>query len=251
VAVTLQATTANQRAPGRRKRGATIVGCATGLTTSALLCRAVIPGTGRRRARYRVTDYAALPVNPPTAVLAAGHEVAADIPGHCTLLIGYDRPARQWLVKNSWGEGGPVQWAYDDPKYVIYGGFYVLDVSAPSVEPMKHAWWIGRWSMDYAGFKLGELVIRRTNDFHIAPDQPTKLGNYYSSGKRHDVNGRTIDGGQSLQFWVADATERVTPGAREGQEYTVYVADFEAGRAAGSTTREGTTYDVQLLRQPV
>jgi hypothetical protein len=213
-----------------------------------------IPGAGRRRARFRVTDYAALPEDPPIeqveSVLAAGYEVVADIPGHCTLLIGYDRPARQWLVKNSWGEGGPEQWAYDDRDNVIFGGFYVLDVAATSAEPMNHAWWIGRWHMDHDGLR-GELVIRRTNDFHTAPDQPTKLGNYYSDGKRHDVNGQAIDGGQGLQLWVADTMDRVPPGAREGQEFTVHVSDLEADRAVGSTTRGGKTYDVRLSRRPV
>jgi hypothetical protein len=77
--------------------------------------------------------------------------------------------------------------------------------------------------------------------------QRARAGNT-SSGSHLD--GRAIDGGQSLQFWGADATERVTPGAREGHAYTVYVADFEAGRAAGSTTREGKIYDVRLSRQP-
>jgi len=213
-----------------------------------------IPVAGRQHARYRVADYRALPASPTIeqveAVLAAGHEVVADIPGHCTLLIGYDHGARQWLVKNSWNEGGPVHWGYDDPSHKILGAFYVTDVAPPTAEPAKHAWWIGHWQMDHDGWR-GELVIRRTNDFHTSPDKPTKLGNYYRDGKRHDVNGQVIDGGQGIHFWIADGTNRVPPGSAQGQEFRAYVFSWDPVHAAGMTTWSGKPFGVRLGRAPL
>ena len=185
-----------------------------------------IPLAARNSARYLVTDYGVLPPDPSfeevEAVLAAGYEVVADISGHCALLIGYNRPARQWLVKNSWGEGGPVYWDYDDPDHKIVGGTYVLAVGDKDAEPQKDALWLGRWRMMTDGWRGGALVIRRTLDFHARPGQRTKLGNYYHGGTRYDVNGSPIDNGQGLHFWIADTPGRVPPGEPRGREFKVY-----------------------------
>jgi len=213
-----------------------------------------IPTQARHAARYRVATWGALPNSPSIdqveSVLAAGHEVIAGVRlkqgGHVTLIIGYDRPKRQWLVKNSWGEGKPVSWPYDTK---ITDASYVIDVAPPNAEPQKDAWWIGRWHMNHDGWS-GELVIRRTHNFR-QPKGATKLGNYYAGGKRFDVNGATFDGGQGLHFWIADTQDRVKPGEPRGQEFMVYAFSSDAYNAAGLTTSNGIQFGVALSRNPL
>ena len=103
--------------------------------------------------------------------------------------------------------------------------------------------------MDHDGF-LGELVIRRTIDFR-QPKGPTKLGNYYVGGKRFDVNGMVIEGGQGLHFWLADTPEHLKPGMPRGQEFTVYAFSSDPFKAAGLTTWKQIPFGVTLSRSPI
>jgi TAT (twin-arginine translocation) pathway signal sequence len=212
-----------------------------------------IPMAARYAARYRVAGFAELPRNPSESqiesVLAGGREVITAVFGgsHIVLLIGYDRPKRLWLVKNSGGEGKPVLWPYEKAK--IVQAAYVTGVTPPDAPPQKDAWWIGRWHMNHDGH-LGELVIRRTIDFR-QPNGPTKLGNYYARGKRFDVNGSTIDGGQGLRFWIADTQDRVKPGERRGQEFTVYAFSSDPYNAAGLMTGGSVPFGVKLSRNEI
>jgi hypothetical protein len=214
-----------------------------------------VPIAARYGARYRVAAWGVLPQQPSPdqveSVLAAGNEVVAAFlwaPGavHVPLIIGYDRPKRQWLVKNSWGEGRPILVPYD--KTIIVAG-YVTDVAPPDAEPQKDAWWLGRWHMDHDG-RRGELVIRRTVDFRSSGG-PTKLGSYYVDGKRFDVNGTAIEGGQGLRFWIADTQDRVKPGEQRGQEFVAYTFAADPYAAAGLTTANGTQYGVRLSRSDI
>src|SRR5207245_3779231 len=76
-----------------------------------------IPTPSRQAARYGPIEVAALPGNPTPEqvedVIRGGHEVVADVPGHCILIAGFDRPNRKFLVKNSWGEGHLIEVDYD------------------------------------------------------------------------------------------------------------------------------------------
>jgi hypothetical protein len=209
-----------------------------------------VPTSARHQAIYQVSDYRALPNNPSVsdicAVIRAGHEVVADIPGHCFLIVGFDDNTRTFQVKNSWGENAFIDYSYDSP---VLGGGYVLDVHPPNAEPQKRAFWIGRWQMDHDGW-VGELVIRRFTDFRIDDNGATKLGNYYRDGKRYDVNGRTFGDGHSLEFFVADTTDRVTPGSTTGQRFEVHVFSGTPTIAAGRTTWDGVDYGARLSRSP-
>jgi hypothetical protein len=168
-----------------------------------------IPEVARLSARYLVTDCRALPRNPKAedveAVLAAGHEVVADVPGHTLLIVGYDRSRRVFEVKNSWGERELVEVAYDSPDWPLLWGWYVLDVTPLNAPPQPESCWLGRWQMNHDG-RHGELVIRRTTDYRNDPGAPTKLGTYYRAGHRRDVNGYTTQDGEALHFWVAALT---------------------------------------------
>lgn len=86
-----------------------------------------IPTAARYAARHRVTAWSALPPQPSPsqieAVLAGGNEVITAFQWdqgsvHVPLIIGYDRPRRQWLVKNSWGEGKPILIPYDQKRII-------------------------------------------------------------------------------------------------------------------------------------
>jgi TAT (twin-arginine translocation) pathway signal sequence len=214
-----------------------------------------VPITARHVARYRVTAWEALPPQPSPShvenVLAGGNEVIAAFqwgPGavHVPLIIGYDRPKQQWLVKNSWGEGRPILVPYDKP---ILIASYATDVAPPDAEPQRDAWWLGRWHMDHDG-RRGELVIRRTVDFR-SRGGPTKLGNYYADGGRFDVNGTAVEGGRGLNFWIADTQDRVKPGERRGQEFVAYTFSADPYAAAGLTFANGTEYGVRLNRSDI
>ncbi|RSM81569.1 hypothetical protein DMH04_27175 [Kibdelosporangium aridum] len=210
-----------------------------------------VPLRSRHNAKYRVTKFAALPGNPTPsqveAVIAGGYEVVADIPGHCILIVGYDRTKRVYYVKNSWGEGRLIEVSYDSTDWRLLSGRYVIDVESPNAAPQMDAFWVGRWQMDHDGWR-GELVIRRTTDYRSTQGQPTKLGNYYRDGQRYDVNGVTAQNGQALHFWIADTTARVQPGAKRGQEFWAYVYGNDPGQAAGLTTWSGIPFGVSLSR---
>jgi hypothetical protein len=211
----------------------------------------MVPTPARQSASYRITDFGALPGNPTPdqveAVLRGGHEVVADVPGHCLLLVGFDRNRRVYTVKNSWGEGHFIELSYDSTTWPILGGRFVIDVDAVDAPPQHDAKWVGRWQMDNDGWR-GQLVIRRTTDYRGRQGDPTKLGDYYKDGQRYDVNGTTSQDGQALHFWVADTTVRVQPGAQQGQECWAYVFTWDPGNAAGSTRWNGSDYGVRLSR---
>ncbi|MBA3529213.1 MAG: hypothetical protein H0T91_07900 [Propionibacteriaceae bacterium] len=213
-----------------------------------------IPTAARHVARYRVDAMAAIPGDPTDEqvqqVIASGHEVIADVPGHCFLVVGYNLTTREWLVKNSWGESDFITVPFDSPTWPIIGGRYVTSVVTPDSPPAKEAWWHGRWAMDHDGWR-GELVLRRTTDYRQADGAPTKLGNYYRDGNRYDVNGAVEDAGQQLHFWIADTTDRVPAGSPSGQEFRAYVFSWEPRRAAGLTTWSGTPFGLSLSRDPI
>ncbi|GAA2248047.1 hypothetical protein GCM10010232_39190 [Streptomyces amakusaensis] len=210
-----------------------------------------VPTRARRSARFRVTGFAALPDSPSPAqveaVLAEGHEVVADLPGHCLLLVGYDRARRVYTVKNSWGEGEFLELSYDSADWPVIGGRYVTAVQPPDAAPQWDAFWIGRWRMDHDGWR-GDLVIRRTTDYRSDPHAPTKLGDYYRNGQAYDVNGVTTQNGQGLHFWVADLPGRLPPGTPAGQEFRAYVFGGDPDSAAGWTTWNGTPFGLSLGR---
>jgi hypothetical protein len=207
-----------------------------------------IPLNARYQARYRIRSYAAVPDNPTPndieRVVAAGHEVVVDIPGHCVLIVGYDRPARQYIIKDSANPGSFQTMSYDGP--TISAGRYITAVEPP-LPPRRDAMWLGRWQVEHDGWR-GELVIRRTSSFYQAANVPTKIGNYYTVGRRYDVNGWFEDDYRICHFWIAGTESKVAPGSLTGQEFCVYLMDADPVNAAGWTDFFGTRYGVTLSR---
>lgn len=92
-----------------------------------------LPNPSRYAARSRVRSLQFLPSasrENVMAVLDSGHEVIADIPGHCFLIIGYDFDRHEWLVKNSWGSPGPERWAMATTP--LLGGTWITAVEPPN-----------------------------------------------------------------------------------------------------------------------
>jgi len=207
-----------------------------------------VPTAARHAARYRVSDYRALPDNPSVddvcAVIRSGREVVADVTDHCFLIIGFDDNRRQFLVKNSWGGTEYFDYSYDSP---VLGGRYIVAIHPPTAAPQKRAMWVGRWHMDHDGW-VGELVIRRFTNFRATDEVATKLGSYYRDGKRYDVNGRTRNDGGTLEFWIADTTAKVTPGAQSGQRFEIHLFESDPTTAAGTTKWNGIDFGVRLTR---
>ena len=214
-----------------------------------------IPLAARYQARYRVKSFAALPPNPTTsqieAVVASGHECVVDIPKHCVLIVGYDRNAQKFWIKDSLRPDGFQTLDYNSSAVPIKGGRYVTEVFAPDAFPQRDAMWLGRWNMEHDGWR-GELVIRRTIDFTPGtPPQPTKLGNYNVDGQSFDVNGEILEDGRVAHFWVADTTARIVPGTPQGQEFWIWLFTADPRNAAGYTDYAGTRYGVTLSRDPL
>src|SRR5262245_43992294 len=209
-----------------------------------------IPLAARMEARYRVLEWFAVPANPSPSVIEtivrSGHEVVADIPGHCLLVIGYDRPRKVFIAKNSWGESDFIELNYDsDPSDRILGGHYITKVSKPTDPFDPTSQWLGRWEMDHDGWR-GKLTIRRRYD--RSHGSPTKLGNYFRDGKSFDVNGEFTPDGRGIQFHIADQEGRVTPGTPNGQPFEAYVFSHDPKYAAGTTSWNGTRFGVRLSR---
>jgi hypothetical protein len=171
--------------------------------------------------------------------------------GHCVLLIGYDRTAQIFTIKNSWGGSSYLQVTYNFIKKCCGGAHYATDVAPPTTPAQKKACWVGNWNMDHDGWR-GTLVIRRFTDYRNGNENaPTKLGDYYRDGKRHDVNGYFADDGQSMVFWIADATSRIQPGTETGQRFDTYVFSWDPSDGAGRTTWQGTPFGVVLKRAAI
>jgi hypothetical protein len=174
-----------------------------------------------------------------------------DIPGHCVLIVGYDRNRKQYWIKDSLRPNDFQTVDYNSSTVPIYGGRYVTEVFPPDAAPQRDAMWLGRWNMEHDGWR-GEVVIRRTVDFTPgAPGQPTKLGNYNVNGQSFDVNGEILEDGRVAHFWIADTTARIVPGTPQGQEFWIWLFGADPRNAAGYTSYFGTRYGVTLSRDPL
>jgi hypothetical protein len=221
-----------------------------------------VPPEARRGAKYGVasySDYGAAVARDPAALealLASSKEVVVSVDlkwrlgaggvydydagaaggGHAFLLIGYDRAAGHFLVKNSWGGVAPSAYlkvSYEFMRRAAYGAATVDAVVAPSAPPQDKAKWLGAWYQDHDGWH-GTLVVRRVTD---PSNAPTRLGTYYADGSYaagHSANGYALDGGRGARFYVAPEVENA-PGTLAGQRFDAHAYGWDPAHAAGMT----------------
>jgi hypothetical protein len=188
-------------------------------------------------------------------VISGGHEVVADFhenwkflrdknvydydpqahaAGHVMLVVGYDRNAQIFTLKNSAGGASLINVTYNFVRHCLYGGHYITGVIPPaSAVPQKKAMRLGNWNLDYDG-RRGTLVIRRFTSFRASnPNAPTKLGNSYSNGQRYDVDGYFTENGQTMVFYIADTSKRIAPGTLTGKLFNACIFGHDPDNAAG------------------
>jgi hypothetical protein len=168
----------------------------------------------------------------PSGIL--DYDPAASGGGHVFLLIGYNRAAGYFLVKNSWGGTAPADYlrvSYNFLRNTAYGAATVNSVVSPYGAAQAKAKWMGKWYQDHEGW-YGTLVVRRITQPSNAAE---RLGTYYGYGsysQGHSVNGYSIDSNRGLRFYVASETENA-PGTLTGQPFEVDQYDWTPEHAAG------------------
>ncbi len=196
-----------------------------------------IPSAARWNAKYRVTDFGQISNFTDSAALEQTlndkHEIVADFKllwrfdasqnafvydstgggdGHVMLIIGYDRNAQVFLLKNSYGEDDFIRVTYEFVRMTIGGAYFIKDVADPNEAPQKKARFLGirkfdEVSSDNVRIK-GRLVIRRFRDLQGDPDAATKLGSLYPDDGTAplNVNGSFTDNGDGVVFDITDAS---------------------------------------------
>ncbi len=175
--------------------------------------------------------------------------------GHVILLIGYNRAAGYFLVKNSWGGTAPAAYlkvSYNFLRNASHAAATVNTVVPPSTPPQAKAKWIGKWNQDHEGW-YGTLVVRRITPTSNAS---VRFGTYYDNGSYatgHSVNGYSIDGNRGIRFYTAAETENA-PGTLTGQRFDVINYDqdplFAAGMTYWGTSSGGARLGRSYLRMP-
>lgn len=115
--------------------------------------------------------------------------------GHAMLLIGYDRPQKLFLLKNSWGEDSwPYVWmSYEYIETKCNQGLIIMAVRDPNLEPCKESAWLGRWRLAVEGQPVKDLVIRRTRPTADARGERVPVGTVYQAGNGTQMIGRISD----------------------------------------------------------
>ena len=193
--------------------------------------------------------------------------------GHAIIVIGYDRPNKRYLVKNSYGPGSDYWVAYYKPdgKPFLHPGQIITKVRDVSKGPSYNSMWLGNWQVDDGG-KLNRLVIRRTqralNESNSYMDtganpapvplssnlaNPPRLGTYYINNIPHPVYGYTAEDEKKLVIFVDEHTysdnyrDNVGNMSSEAKKYEFYLSS-QGLFAAGTTVSATDTRGVFLLR---
>jgi hypothetical protein len=171
----------------------------------------------------------------PSGIL--DYDASVDGGGHVFLLIGYDRAAGYFLVKNSWGGTAPSAYlkiSYNFIRNAAYGAATVNSVVSPYGAPQAKAKWMGKWYQDHEGW-YGTLVVRRiTNPSNTAE----RFGNYYAYGSYDEgrtVNGYSIDSNTGVRLYVNSSATENAPGTLSGQRFDVDQYAWTPEHASGTT----------------
>jgi hypothetical protein len=131
---------------------------------------------------------------------------------HVFVIVGYDRPAHQFIVKNSWGEAGPIRVDYDVIANSSYEAATVDDVPNPNTVSSTKGRLLGTWNVDFDGHR-GRATIRRSTGF---ANDATRLGSFRFAGETvdHAVNGNTTNGGRDQVLHRAHGQRTARPDDR-------------------------------------
>jgi Bacterial tandem repeat domain 1/Papain family cysteine protease len=165
-----------------------------------------IPLLARVNARYRVHDWGIIDPSLKTIqdTLLAGFEVVADVPGHCFLIIGYNDDKQAYIVKNSYGESGPIFVSYVNDRR--FGNVIAASFIGSVVDPtyvQSHAMWLGKWYGIIGGEEY-EIVIRRHHAFGQV-GLPCHLGAVRSSTSESPIFGSVSSDGRSAGWAMEPA----------------------------------------------
>ncbi|MBL6446834.1 C1 family peptidase [Fulvivirga sp. 29W222] len=182
--------------------------------------------------------------------------------GHSMLIVGFDKrdadpDNHYFIVKNSWGAGwtatggeGYTYISYDYLRNYGVAASYIVLANPPSKWP--EIAFIGRWKLDYDGFK-GELDIyhlpgmaQYTFEYNagagVIPEvyDDYRIGTFYDSeGKAYKVNGAVS--GNRIEFYFDLATPLQKWDEKLGRKF-VYYLDQNNFMAGQHTDGDGKTY---------
>lgn len=236
-----------------------------------------IPLSARDQARYAVESWtrqgSVTDTEKVEKLLASGKEVIADYQTlwkkdkngvyqydkdatdpefHVVLIVGYDRPARQYIVKNSWGENAFIRVSYDVFEQAGSTMSTIDSVTDPVQDSpaVQRGRALGVWTLDHDGW-IGTLTIRRVPRDAQSASTATRLGDYQRPGEpRRAVNGYWSQGGRELVFRIAPVSNPMpAPGTMVGQEFRLSTFRGDITRSAGLTTAAtGKEYGAVAMR---
>jgi hypothetical protein len=210
-----------------------------------------LPQASLENARFGITRYRLLTAAEETVanyacILAAGYEVIFMVPGHAMLMVGYNSQTREFLVKNSWNETGPIRIPFSWMEDNAGGSAYVIDVErSPERTYRQEHMLLGRWKMDHDGWQ-GTLDINRFSAFFdrraIGGEEDRRLGTYFHhDGRAYRVNG-AIDG-HRVEFHVDFGLPNLPFGAQRGKKFTGSLFTRDRTLLAGTLLdTDGQTY---------
>ena len=234
-----------------------------------------VPMAARRNAKYGITSYSEYSASQAQdtslleSIISSNKEVIITVnlkwrwradgvldydPGaaggwHVFLLIGYNRAADYFLVKNSWGGTAPsgyLKVSYNFLRNASASAATIGSIVPPSSAPQGKAKWMGKWHQDHDGWR-GVLVVRRLT----APSNAAvRFGTYYLYGSYesgHSANGYSIDGNAGVRFYVASEAEN-PPGTLTGQLFEADLYQMNPDHAAGAVFDPGGEGGVHLGR---
>ncbi|KNY25575.1 FG-GAP-like repeat-containing protein [Pseudobacteroides cellulosolvens] len=203
-----------------------------------------IPTSARTGAIYGVESFARL--NSPNVsanieqVIANGYDVILDFntnwyrdrygvyqysgtsggESHCVLVVGYDRPNRIFIVKNSWGESSMIRVKYDVFEKNATGAHYITKVKAPVSYSNQKSRLLGVFNLNNDSLR-GKLVIRRLPNYS---NVPARLGHFIdANGNYKAINGYFSTETKGITFSIADS-RYTEPGIMTGKYF--YTDDY-------------------------
>jgi C1A family cysteine protease len=161
---------------------------------------------------------------------------------HIVLIVGYNRPGRYYIVRNSWGgsdgvDGGYTRISYDYlAQYGIYGS-YVTGVADPEQEGTQGRQYLGRWEIAQWNGALDIYRLPGLYTLGYDHQKDYRIGTYYENGQAWRVNGYWWNG--ELAFCIDFDHPNAGRDALAGNWYAATVFSFKDDTLFGFAYRDG------------